>query len=177
MTRRSADEERRVAGPCTIAVLFAVCRQWWQPRCISMLRFWWGWTTGRPRRGLIPEPCLAPMHLARGRWTCFLGKRRIATVIYRPSRTPSASMALRELPLRTVSVLCRDARPALHAIRPAVGRNASSEASSDVESASSFSVPVPSADVVRDFNVLERSKARRQGKKALPPSRYDEMPW
>ncbi|OAK94816.1 50S ribosomal protein L5 [Phaeosphaeriaceae sp. SRC1lsM3a] len=80
-------------------------------------------------------------------------------------------MALRELPVRTAAaVLGRTcaARPLCH------HRNAStaSAAMADIEPASSFQIPPPSADVVKAYDPVARSRLRRRGKKELPPSRY-----
>ncbi|KAH8725407.1 ribosomal protein L5 domain-containing protein [Phaeosphaeriaceae sp. PMI808] len=78
-------------------------------------------------------------------------------------------MALRELPCRAMAVLGRrDARLLC-------GRNYSSEAVTvvgDVEAASSLQVPPPSAELVRGYDAIARSKLRRRGNKELPPSRY-----
>jgi large subunit ribosomal protein L5 len=84
-------------------------------------------------------------------------------------------MALRELPLRTAALFCRDARPALHAARPCFRRNASSEAV-EVETSSSFDVPPPSVEAAQSFDPIARSKARRLRQKPLPPSRYQYRP-
>ncbi|KAF1833251.1 ribosomal protein L5 [Decorospora gaudefroyi] len=81
-------------------------------------------------------------------------------------------MALRELPHRTVTVLCRDARPGLRAAQPLFRRNASSEAVQEVESTSSFEVPPPSSELVKEYDPVARSRLRRRGNKQLPPSRY-----
>ncbi|KAF2679567.1 ribosomal protein L5 [Lentithecium fluviatile CBS 122367] len=85
-------------------------------------------------------------------------------------------MALRELPLRSVSALCRDARPAVLAIRPSSRRDASSSALQHIEEASSFSVPPPSEELAKGFDPVARSKLRRRGKRELPPSRYQYRP-
>ncbi|KAF1957656.1 ribosomal protein L5 [Byssothecium circinans] len=85
-------------------------------------------------------------------------------------------MALRELPFRTASAFCRDARPALHAIRPSSRRNASSEAIKEVEDSSSFSIPPPSVDAANTFDPIARSRLRRRGKRELPASRYQYRP-
>lgn len=81
-------------------------------------------------------------------------------------------MALRELPLRAASALCRHARPAIRVIAPACRRNASTEAVRDIENSSSLEVPPPTGDTVKDFDPLARSKLRIRGNKKLPPSRY-----
>ncbi|KAI8940985.1 hypothetical protein NX059_002234 [Plenodomus lindquistii] len=78
-------------------------------------------------------------------------------------------MALRELPLRTATALCR---PALRLARPAARRTASSSAVQELESSSSLQVPPPTPDTVKDYDPLARSRLRRRGKKQLPPSRY-----
>ncbi|KAL1608399.1 54S ribosomal protein L7, mitochondrial [Paraconiothyrium brasiliense] len=85
-------------------------------------------------------------------------------------------MALRELPFRTASGLCREVRPALHAVRPSLRRNASAGALQDVEDSSSFAIPPPSKDLVQNFDPIARSRLRRQGKKQLPASRYQYRP-
>lgn len=81
-------------------------------------------------------------------------------------------MALRELPFRTATVLCRDARPAVSALQPLLRRNASSDAAHEVESTSFLNAPAKPEEAVKDFDPIARSRARRRGKKQLPPSRY-----
>ncbi|KAF2128659.1 ribosomal protein L5 [Dothidotthia symphoricarpi CBS 119687] len=81
-------------------------------------------------------------------------------------------MALRELPSRTLTALCRDARPAVRATQPLCRRNASSDAAQEVESASSFEAPPLAEELVKDYDPMARSRLRRRGKKELPPSRY-----
>ncbi|KAH9872967.1 hypothetical protein J1614_005362 [Plenodomus biglobosus] len=78
-------------------------------------------------------------------------------------------MALRELPLRTATALCR---PAIRIAHPAVGRNASTSAVHDLEASSSLEVPPPTADLLKDYDPVARSRLRRRGNKQLPPSRY-----
>jgi large subunit ribosomal protein L5 len=82
------------------------------------------------------------------------------------------SMALRELPYRTASALCRDARPVLRTANAFAPRHASTDATQEVELSSSLEVPPPSADLVKDYDPVARSKLRRRGNKNLPPSRY-----
>jgi large subunit ribosomal protein L5 len=82
------------------------------------------------------------------------------------------TMALRELPYRTASALCRDARPALRATSAFAPRYASSDATKEVELSSSLEVPPPSADLVKDYDPVARSRLRRRGNNSLPPSRY-----
>lgn len=78
-------------------------------------------------------------------------------------------MALRELPLRTATALCR---PAMRIAHPAVGRNASTSAVHDLEASSSLEVPPPTADLLKDYDPVARSRLRRRGHSQLPPSRY-----
>ncbi|KAF2854174.1 ribosomal protein L5 [Plenodomus tracheiphilus IPT5] len=78
-------------------------------------------------------------------------------------------MALRELPLRTATALCR---PALRVAPPALRRSASSRAVQDLEASSSLDVPPPAGDAVKDYDPIARSRLRRRGNKQLPPSRY-----
>lgn len=80
-------------------------------------------------------------------------------------------MALRELPYRTAAALCRDARPAASAIQPLFRRNASTNAAPDVESTAFVDAPAKPEEAVKDFDPIARSRARRRGKKQLPPSR------
>ncbi|KAL6706716.1 54S ribosomal protein L7, mitochondrial [Coniothyrium glycines] len=82
-------------------------------------------------------------------------------------------MAMRELPLRAASALCRDARPAARAVHAVSRRNASSEASvRDIEDSSSHAIPPPAEDLVQDFDPVARSRLRRRGNNHLPPGRY-----
>ncbi|KAL1608899.1 54S ribosomal protein L7, mitochondrial [Nothophoma quercina] len=81
-------------------------------------------------------------------------------------------MALRELPYRTATALCRDIRPTVPAIQPLFRRNASSDAAQEVESTSFLNAPAKPEEAVKDFDPIARSRARRRGKKQLPPSRY-----
>jgi large subunit ribosomal protein L5 len=67
--------------------------------------------------------------------------------------------------------LCRDARRALSLAQPVCRRHASSEAVREVEDASSFEVPPPSQELVKDYDPVARSKLRRRGNRQLPPSR------
>ncbi|KAF2638863.1 ribosomal protein L5 [Massarina eburnea CBS 473.64] len=91
-------------------------------------------------------------------------------------------MALRELPLRSASALCRDTRPAIYALRPSTRRNASTTtttttaALSEVEDTSSFSIAPPSADQAQAFDPIARSRLRRRGTRELPASRYQYRP-
>ena len=87
----------------------------------------------------------------------------------------SSIMALRELPLRTVSALCRDVRPAVHTLQPSSRRHASSSALAHVEDSSSFSVPPPSDELAKGFDPVARSRLRRRGKRELPSSRYNTL--
>jgi large subunit ribosomal protein L5 len=80
-------------------------------------------------------------------------------------------MALRELPYRTATALCRDARPTVHAIPPLFRRNASTDAAPEVETTSFADAAAKPEAVVKDFDPIARSRARRRGKKQLPPSR------
>lgn len=80
-------------------------------------------------------------------------------------------MALRELPFRTAFGLCREVRPSIQAVRPSLRRNASAPALQEVED-SSFAVPQPSADIVKAFDPIARSKLMRRRTKQLPASRY-----
>lgn len=82
-------------------------------------------------------------------------------------------MALRELPYRTATALCRDARPAVPAIQPLFRRNASSDAAQDIESTTFSDAPAKPEEAVKDFDPIARSRARRRGNKQLPPSRYE----
>ena len=82
------------------------------------------------------------------------------------------TMALRELPYRTASALCTHARPALRPANAFAPRYASSDATKEVELSSSLEVPPPSADLVKDYDPVARSRLRRRGNKSLPPSRY-----
>lgn len=81
-------------------------------------------------------------------------------------------MAMRELPLRTATVLGKSARPAIRTAAPLLRRNASSEAVKEVEDASSFEVPPPAEELVKSYDPVARSRLRRRGNKQLPPSRY-----
>jgi len=81
-------------------------------------------------------------------------------------------MAMRELPLRTAKAFGNTTRPAIRLAAPLCRRNASSEAVREVEAGSSFEVPPPSEEVVRDYDPVARSRLRRRGNKQLPPSRY-----
>jgi large subunit ribosomal protein L5 len=81
------------------------------------------------------------------------------------------TMALRELPYRTASVLCSHARPAIRAPAAFAPRHASSDATKEVELSSSLEVAPPSEDLVKDFDPVARSRLRRRGNKSLPPSR------
>jgi large subunit ribosomal protein L5 len=93
----------------------------------------------------------------------------------RNNTTPhQKTMALRELPFRTATALCRDARPALRVATPLFRRNASSEAVNEVES-SSFEVSPPSQELTKEFDPVARSRLRRRGNKQLPPSRYGPL--
>ncbi|KAF2789610.1 ribosomal protein L5 [Melanomma pulvis-pyrius CBS 109.77] len=85
-------------------------------------------------------------------------------------------MALRELPLRTAAAFCRDARPAVDAVRPCFCRNASTDALNAVASSSSFSVPPPSDALAKSYDPIARSKTRMLKKRDLPPSRYQYRP-
>jgi large subunit ribosomal protein L5 len=87
------------------------------------------------------------------------------------TRPPYTAMALRELPFRMATALCRDARPASRIAHPLSRRHASSEAVDEVES-SSFQVPPPSQELANAYDPVARSKLRRRGNKQLPPSRY-----
>ncbi|KAF2202647.1 50S ribosomal subunit L7 [Delitschia confertaspora ATCC 74209] len=78
-------------------------------------------------------------------------------------------MALRELPLRAFSAVCRDLRPVVPSLRSSARRNASTDAVQELESSSSLTVPPPSQDVAKGFDPVAQSKAR-DGK--LPSSRY-----
>lgn len=80
-------------------------------------------------------------------------------------------MALRELPYRTATALCRDIRPTVPAIQPLFRRNASSDAAQEVESTSFLNAPAEPEEAVKDFDPIARSRVRRRGKKQLPPSR------
>ena len=92
---------------------------------------------------------------------------------YPSARTTSDIMALRELPYRTATALCRDVRPTVPAIQPLFRRNASSDAAAakEVESTSFLEAPAKPDEAVKDFDPIARSRARRRGKKQLPPSR------
>ena len=81
------------------------------------------------------------------------------------------AMALRELPFRAASGLRGSLRPAVHAARPSLCRNASAPAMHDVEDSSTFTAPPPSKNVVEGFDPIARSRQHRQGKKHLPASR------
>lgn len=81
-------------------------------------------------------------------------------------------MALRELPFRTATALCRDAQPAASALQPLFRRHASTDAAHQVESTTFADAPAAPEDVVKDFDPIARSRARRRGNKQLPPSRY-----
>ena len=80
-------------------------------------------------------------------------------------------MALRELPYRTASSLCKGLRPTVPAAQPSLRRHASAAAVQEVEHSSSFAQPPPSQDVVKTFDPIARSRLRRQGQKHLPASR------
>jgi large subunit ribosomal protein L5 len=55
-------------------------------------------------------------------------------------------------------------------------RNASSDAAAQaVESTSFLDAPAKPEEAVKDFDPIARSRARRRGKKQLPPSRYGTM--
>ncbi|RMZ70948.1 54S ribosomal L7 [Pyrenophora seminiperda CCB06] len=82
------------------------------------------------------------------------------------------AMAMRELPLRTARAFCNTTRPAIRLAGPLSSRNASSGAVREVEAASSFEVPPPSEELVKDYDPVARSRLRRRGNKQLPPSRY-----
>lgn len=100
---------------------------------------------------------------------------KISTTTYPIASAYSPStplMALRELPFRAASGLCREVRPALHVVRPTLRRNASAAPLQEIEDSSSFTVPPPSKDLVQNFDPIARSRLRRQGKKQLPASRY-----
>lgn len=82
-------------------------------------------------------------------------------------------MALRELPLRAASALSRTPRSFLCAFHPHNHRNASSSALNQIQPESSFSAPPPSQDVVKAYDPVSQSKARRSKRRGgLPPSRY-----
>ncbi|KAF2005421.1 ribosomal protein L5 [Amniculicola lignicola CBS 123094] len=85
-------------------------------------------------------------------------------------------MALRELPSRTASALCRSTRPVFAALPPSPRRHTSTDAVRDLEASSSFAVPPPSADLTKDYDPVARSKTRRLKQKPLPPSRYQFRP-
>ncbi|KAF2012740.1 ribosomal protein L5 [Aaosphaeria arxii CBS 175.79] len=87
-------------------------------------------------------------------------------------------MALRELPLRAAAVFSRDARPILCAFGSSLSsrRNASTDALQAVETSSSFTGSAAAVEAPKDFDPIARSKARRRGKKYLPPSRYQYRP-
>jgi hypothetical protein len=82
-------------------------------------------------------------------------------------------MALRELPLRTANALTRELRPTMRAMHPLCcrRRSASTDAGREVEAASSFTVPPLSAELVKGYDPVARSRLRRRGNKELPPSR------
>ncbi|KAH9859890.1 hypothetical protein IAQ61_011672 [Plenodomus lingam] len=82
---------------------------------------------------------------------------------------PAKAMALRELPIGAVMAL---SRPAVRILPSAMRRNASTSAVQDLEPSSSLEVPLPTPDLVKDYDPLARSKLRRRGNKQLPPSRY-----
>lgn len=81
------------------------------------------------------------------------------------------AMALRELPLRAASGLCGTLRPAVHAARPSLCRNASVPAVHNIKDSSTFAAPPLSKAVVEGFDPIARSRQHRQGKKHLPASR------
>lgn len=86
-------------------------------------------------------------------------------------------MALRELPYRTATALCRDARPAIQPTwRSLFCSHASTAASTaaaapEVETTSFADTAAEPEAAVKDFDPIARSRARRRGNKQLPASR------
>lgn len=81
-------------------------------------------------------------------------------------------MALRELPYRTATALCRDARPTATALQPLFRRNASTGAAApEVETTSFAATPAEPEAALKDFDPIARSRSKRRGNKQLPPSR------
>lgn len=75
--------------------------------------------------------------------------------------------------MRTAAaVLGRSTRAALPLCPHRNASTAAAAAIEVVEPASSFQVPGPSADIVKEFDPVARSRLRRRGKRELPPSRY-----
>ncbi|KAF3482416.1 uncharacterized protein GIQ15_05175 [Arthroderma uncinatum] len=80
-------------------------------------------------------------------------------------------MALHESMSQLPKALSRRFTPAFSSQLPAYRRNASSESSplNDLEPVSSFTTPPPPEDLIKEFDPLGRSQARKQ---ELPRSRY-----